>query len=94
MHNANPLVAFRDPLYITSYLDGRGTLVEERHELIKDIFQPGETRTISSAIYALLQTPLGDSATLRLCGISIILSFLALVLSEVLIRAGQRRLAR
>jgi len=55
---------------------------------------PGETRTISSAIYALLQTPLGDSAALRLCGISILLSFLALVLSEVLIRAGRRRLAR
>jgi hypothetical protein len=46
VHNANARVAFRDPLYITSYLDDRGTLVEERHELIKDIFQPGETRTI------------------------------------------------
>ena len=55
---------------------------------------PGETRTISSAIYALLQTPLGDSAALRLCGISILLSFAALVASEALIRAGQRRLAR
>jgi molybdate transport system permease protein len=55
---------------------------------------PGETRTISSAIYALLQTPLGDSAALRLCGISIVLSFAALVASEALIRAGQRRLAR
>lgn len=55
---------------------------------------PGETRTISSAIYALLQTPMGDSAALRLCGISIVLSFMALVGSEVLIRAGQRRLAK
>jgi molybdate transport system permease protein len=55
---------------------------------------PGETRTISSAIYALLQTPLGDSAALSLCGVSILLSFAALVASEALIRAGQRRLAR
>ena len=36
---------------------------------------PGETRTISSTIYALLQTPEGDSAVLRLCAVSLILSF-------------------
>jgi len=46
VHNANGRVAFRDPLYITSYLDDRSALVEERHERIKDIFEPGETRTI------------------------------------------------
>jgi molybdate transport system permease protein len=55
---------------------------------------PGETRTISSTIYALLQTPDGDRAVLRLCLISASLSLGALILSEVLIRAGQRRLAR
>ena len=55
---------------------------------------PGETRTIASAIYALLQTPDGDAEVLRLCGISLILSFGSLVISELLIRAGQRRLAR
>jgi molybdate transport system permease protein len=55
---------------------------------------PGETRTISSAIYALLQTPDADSAVLRLCGISVLLSFAALIGSELLIRAGRRRLAR
>ncbi len=55
---------------------------------------PGETRTISSAIYALLQTPDGDRAVVRLCLISAALSIAALVLSEVLIRAGRRRLAR
>jgi molybdate transport system permease protein len=32
---------------------------------------PGETRTISSTIYALLQSPEGDDAVLRLCGVSI-----------------------
>ena len=46
VRNASQVVAFRDPLYIASYLDGRGGVVEERHERIKDIFQPGETRTI------------------------------------------------
>ncbi len=55
---------------------------------------PGETRTISSAIYALLQTPLGDNAALKLCGISVVLSFAALIASEALIRRGQQRLAR
>ena len=55
---------------------------------------PGETRTISSAIYALLQTPDSDSTVLRLCAVSVVLSFGSLLISELLIRAGQRRLAR
>jgi molybdate transport system permease protein len=55
---------------------------------------PGETRTVASAIYALLQTPDGDSEVLRLCGVSVALSFGSLIVSELLIRAGQRRLAR
>ncbi len=55
---------------------------------------PGETRTISSTIYALLQTPEGDGAVLRLCAISVLLSFAALIGSELLIRAGRRRLVR
>jgi molybdate transport system permease protein len=55
---------------------------------------PGETRTIASAIYALLQTPDGDAEVLRLCAVSVALSFGSLIVSELLIRAGQRRLAR
>jgi molybdate transport system permease protein len=55
---------------------------------------PGETRTIASGIYALLQTPAGDGQVLRLCAVSLVLSFGSLVVSELLIRAGQRRLAR
>src|SRR6201996_2044805 len=55
---------------------------------------PGETRTISSAIYALLQTPEGDDRVLRLCAVSVVLSFVSLIASELLIRAGQKRLAR
>ena len=46
VHNASSSVAFRDPLYVATYLDERGQVVEDRHERIKDIFQPGETRTI------------------------------------------------
>jgi len=55
---------------------------------------PGETRTIASGIYALLQTPDGDAEVLRLCAVSLVLSFGSLVVSELLIRAGQRRLAQ
>ena len=42
MRNDNPRVAFRDLLYITTYRDEGGQVVEERHEFIKDIFEPGE----------------------------------------------------
>ena len=55
---------------------------------------PGETRTIASGIYALLQTPDGDAEVLRLCAVSVVLSFGSLVVSELLIRAGQRRLVQ
>ncbi len=53
---------------------------------------PGETQTISSAIYALLQTPDGDAAALRLVVVSVIISVIALVFSEVFARHATRRL--
>ena len=46
IQNRSTVVAFRDPLYISTYLNDRGEVVEERHERIKDIFEPGEMRTI------------------------------------------------
>jgi hypothetical protein len=46
VHNRNTLVAFRDPLYIVTYMDEHGAVVEERNDRIKDIFEPGDTRTI------------------------------------------------
>jgi molybdate transport system permease protein len=55
---------------------------------------PGETRTIASTIYGLLQTPQGDAAVLRLCAISVVLSFGSLIAAELLLRAGRRRLTR
>lgn len=43
---------------------------------------PGETQTLSLAIYALLQTPEGDAAALRLIGLSVLLAVGAVLVSE------------
>lgn len=53
---------------------------------------PGETQTISSAIYSLIQTPNGDAAAMRLVLISIAISVAALIASEVLSRRATKRL--
>ncbi|MEW6645147.1 MAG: molybdate ABC transporter permease subunit [Pseudomonadota bacterium] len=53
---------------------------------------PGETQTISSAIYALIQTPEGDSAALRLVAVSVVISMVALIGSEWFARRATRRL--
>ena len=53
---------------------------------------PGETQTISSAIYSLLQTPDGDAAASRLVLISVGIAVVALVLSEWFARRATRRL--
>jgi molybdate transport system permease protein len=47
---------------------------------------PGETQTLPSAIYSLLQVPGGDSAALRLVLVSAALAFGALIASELLAR--------
>ncbi len=47
---------------------------------------PGETQTLPLAIYALLQTPGGEGAVLRLAVISVLLSLAALVASEWIAR--------
>jgi molybdate transport system permease protein len=53
---------------------------------------PGETQTISAAIYSLTQTPDGDSAALRLVVVSIAIAMAALIASEILARRATRRL--
>jgi molybdate transport system permease protein len=53
---------------------------------------PGETQTISSAIYALIQTPNGDFAALQLIVISLLIAFAALVASEWFARRAVLRL--
>jgi molybdate transport system permease protein len=53
---------------------------------------PGETQTISSAIYSLIQTPDGDTAALRLVVISVAIAFSALIASEWFARRATQRL--
>jgi molybdate transport system permease protein len=53
---------------------------------------PGETQTISSAIYSLIQTPDGDTAALRLVVVSVVIAMTALVVSEWFARRALRRL--
>src|SRR3954453_6621250 len=53
---------------------------------------PGETQTISSAIYSLIQTPGGDAAALRLVVASIVIAMAALIASEFFARRATRRL--
>ena len=53
---------------------------------------PGETQTISAAIYSLTQTPDGDAAALRLVAVSIAIAMAALIASEFLARRATNRL--
>src|SRR3981081_3427832 len=52
---------------------------------------PGETQTLPTAIYMLIQVPGGDLAALRLTLVSIAISMLALFASEALIGRAARR---
>ncbi len=53
---------------------------------------PGETQTISAAIYTLTQVPGGDAAAMQLVVVSIAISFAALIASELLARRATTRL--
>jgi len=53
---------------------------------------PGETQTISAAIYSLIQTPDGDAAAFRLVVISVLMAVGALIASEVFARRAVKRL--
>src|SRR3954464_643395 len=52
---------------------------------------PGETQTISSAIYSLIQTPDGDHAAIRLAIVSIVIAMGALMASEFFARRATQR---
>ncbi|WP_128254102.1 molybdate ABC transporter permease subunit [Falsirhodobacter deserti] len=54
---------------------------------------PGQTQTLPSAIYALLQVPGAEPQAMRLIVISIIVAMGALILSEMLARRLQRRIS-
>lgn len=53
---------------------------------------PGETRTLPSAMYTLIQTPGGEGAAARLCVISIVLALVSLLVSEWLARRSRQRM--
>jgi molybdate transport system permease protein len=53
---------------------------------------PGETQTISAAIYTLTQVPGGDTAALSLVIVAVIISLAALIASEWLARRATARL--
>ncbi|MBO0766375.1 MAG: molybdate ABC transporter permease subunit [Hyphomicrobiaceae bacterium] len=53
---------------------------------------PGETQTLPSAIYTLLQVPGGDAGAFRLTLVSIAIAMLALAASELLAHLANRRL--
>ena len=52
---------------------------------------PGETQTLPTAIYMLIQVPGGDLAALRLTLVSILISMIALFVSEALSERATRR---
>ena len=53
---------------------------------------PGETRTLPSAMYTLIQTPGGESGAWRLCMIAIALAMISLLVAEWLARISRKRL--
>ncbi len=53
---------------------------------------PGETQTISAAIYTLTQVPGGDSAALQLVVVAVLISLAALITSEWFARRATARL--
>lgn len=55
---------------------------------------PGETQTISAAIYTYTQVPEGDAGALRLTAISIIIALTALIGAELIQRRAERWLAK
>jgi molybdate transport system permease protein len=54
---------------------------------------PGETQTISAAIYTAVQTPGGDAQAMRLMAVSVVIALGALILSELLQRRSRQHLA-
>jgi len=53
---------------------------------------PGETRTLPSAMYTLIQTPGGENAAWRLCVIAIMLAMVSLLVAEWLARVSRKRI--
>jgi len=54
---------------------------------------PGETQTISAAIYTFTQVPGGDEGAMRLTMIAIIIALIALVSAEIIQRLAEQRVS-
>ncbi len=54
---------------------------------------PGETQTISAAIYTYTQVPGGDESAMRLTVVAIIIALIALIASEIVQWQAEKRLA-
>jgi molybdate transport system permease protein len=54
---------------------------------------PGETQTLPTAIYTFTQVPRGDAGAMRLTLVSVLISAVALFLSEFVARRVARRVA-
>ncbi len=66
IRNVNPRVAFRDQFYVTTSRDASGRVIDERRECIREIFEPGDTRSIQ---FTDGFAPTGySSATFRITG--------------------------
>jgi molybdate transport system permease protein len=52
---------------------------------------PGETQTISAAIYTLTQVPGGDAGAMRLTAVAVAIALFALIASEVIQRWAEKR---
>lgn len=54
---------------------------------------PGQTETLPSAIYTLLQVPGGEAAALRLIALAVVISIAALAISEIFAARAAKRVA-
>ncbi|VTZ50068.1 molybdate transporter subunit; membrane component of ABC superfamily [Methylocella tundrae] len=54
---------------------------------------PGETQTISAAIYTFTQVPGGDVGAMRLTAVAIVIALFALIASEIIQRWAEKRVA-
>ncbi len=52
---------------------------------------PGETQTLALAVYSLLQSPSGDEAALTLIILGVVISFAAILFSEIIASRLQKR---
>ncbi len=55
---------------------------------------PGETQTLSAAIYTYTQVPGGEASALRLTVVAVVIALSALIVSEIVQRSAHKRLAR